>query len=399
MENWRRYLNEQEGVKSKPKCAVLFDGGGYARVGLEAAGWDCTGYELNPIAHWFGGHHGKAGSKSQLADATSVDLSPFDAVWASPPCQTRSNANPSGISSGQYSKDFVDFSLDLWDKYENLKILWVENVATTKKDQRRFGTPSNASQYSENPTQNRIREMGGKYPKPETYSEFSRRYINFPNICPTIVATEFKAGKTATRRGGTRWAFNSFDEDGEKTEFGKERDKVREAAGMKPLKHGESVKLVDYPKEIHNLMVGDVGFIKEGEFEIPEEWMEVYEDLIQRGRKRWGEGEYREFLRKHKLENVYKSFSNSSITATKWRNEMVRVMGNGVVIKKAYEFGRAGIKELERIEEMEGDPRDFIEYSEHDLGNEEENVAGNEGSDVINHEEYEEYEKYKDFAI
>lgn len=33
------------------RIAVLFDGAGLARLGLEQAGHDCTGYELDP-AQW-----------------------------------------------------------------------------------------------------------------------------------------------------------------------------------------------------------------------------------------------------------------------------------------------------------------------------------------------------------
>jgi site-specific DNA-cytosine methylase len=33
------------------KIAVLFDGAGLARLGLEQAGHDCTGYEIDPAKH------------------------------------------------------------------------------------------------------------------------------------------------------------------------------------------------------------------------------------------------------------------------------------------------------------------------------------------------------------
>lgn len=66
----------------KLKIAVLFDGAGLSRLGLEQAGHECTGYELNPIAHELSKHVGSG--NCVLADVKDVDLTEFDAIWASP---------------------------------------------------------------------------------------------------------------------------------------------------------------------------------------------------------------------------------------------------------------------------------------------------------------------------
>ena len=88
MTNWKKFLSENK--VRKPRAAVLFDGAGFARLGLEQAGWECVGFELNPMAHWLSQFVGNGNVVMQ--DVRTVDLSGFDAVWASPPCQKRSVA-------------------------------------------------------------------------------------------------------------------------------------------------------------------------------------------------------------------------------------------------------------------------------------------------------------------
>jgi site-specific DNA-cytosine methylase len=34
------------------KIAVLFDGAGLARKGLEDSGHECTGFEIDPVSHY-----------------------------------------------------------------------------------------------------------------------------------------------------------------------------------------------------------------------------------------------------------------------------------------------------------------------------------------------------------
>ena len=103
------------------KIAVLFDGAGLARLGLEQAGHECVGFELNPIAHYLSTKVGSG--RCELADVTKVDLTEFDGVWASPPCQWNSVARTQGDPESAFSDDLLDWALAL-SNYP----LWVENV-------------------------------------------------------------------------------------------------------------------------------------------------------------------------------------------------------------------------------------------------------------------------------
>ena len=172
------------------KIAVLFDGAGLARLGLERAGHLCTGYELDPIKHYLGQFVGSG--NSVLMDATKIDLSGYDAVWASPPCQQRSSARTQGAPISPYSADYLDWCLSLPHN-----ILWVENILSQKSSDNTWGNVYNAAQFLSTPIQNRNRVIGGKYDLPKTFSSYKR---SFKGLCPAITATEYKGCKTDKRR-------------------------------------------------------------------------------------------------------------------------------------------------------------------------------------------------------
>lgn len=123
------------------KIAVLFDGAGLARLGLEQAGHVCVGVELDPHKHHLSSFVGHG--SCVLADAREFDLTGFDAVWASPPCQLRSQARTQGAPRSAYADDLVDWALAL-----DIPVLWVENVVVSGEQ---FGALYNAAQFHKPP--------------------------------------------------------------------------------------------------------------------------------------------------------------------------------------------------------------------------------------------------------
>ena len=173
------------------KIAVLFDGGGLARLGLELAGHICTGFELDPNKHYLSTMVGSG--NCVLADATAVDLSGYSAVWASPPCQWLSGARVAGDPISQYATDYLAWSLSLPHS-----ILWVENVKQSSMLKLNYwGRLYNAAQFIDPPRQNRNRVIGGRHRVPSLIRPYRRKY---PNIPPCVTATEYKGGAAGKAR-------------------------------------------------------------------------------------------------------------------------------------------------------------------------------------------------------
>lgn len=203
----RRIFSSEEGPADEGKTcgegetvriAVLFDGAGLARLGLERAGHECVGVELDPWKHYLSRFVGSG--KCILGDATAFDVSGFDAVWASPPCQKRSMANTNkktGRTSGNQEEvyagydDLLAFSLAI-----RTPVLWVENVIQQGGDNS-WGRKYNAAQFLSAPIQLRSRIIGGRYEEPPTFRPYQFAYPRL-NICPAIMASQGQGGYAPT---------------------------------------------------------------------------------------------------------------------------------------------------------------------------------------------------------
>lgn len=173
---------------------MLFDGAGLARLGLEQAGHECVGFEINPVAHHLSQHVGSG--RCVLADVRDVDLSGYDAAWASPPCQWDSSARTQGDPTSPYATHLLNWSLTLRDRWPNLRTLWVECAAGNAYGRMpTWGEVYNAFQFGGR--QNRNRLIGGHYPRPATRWPWRKA---FDGAAPAVTATEFKGCATDSRR-------------------------------------------------------------------------------------------------------------------------------------------------------------------------------------------------------
>jgi site-specific DNA-cytosine methylase len=167
--------------------AVLFDGAGLARHGLEQAGHTTEGYELDPWKHYLSELLCKGPCHN--TNAMTISFERFDAVWASPPCQHHSAATfGKGGTHPLGNKDALAWSLTI-----DSKVLWVENVIPNNgAENNRWGLPFNAAQFTLEPIQNRPRLVGGRFLPPRVYRDYQYRY---DGVCPTIMASEWKGCK------------------------------------------------------------------------------------------------------------------------------------------------------------------------------------------------------------
>jgi len=301
-----------------PRALVLFDGAGFARLGLEQAGWDCVGVELDPWKHVLGESIGRG--QTILGDVVEVvdDLLPeVDAVWASPPCQWLSGARTQGVPTSPYAADLLDWSLAL-----PAPILWVENVIPAWTGVRREGDHGvltkpgmgwcsvyNAAQFTPEPRQNRNRCFGGHFPAPPVYRPYKR---TFPKVCPTVTASEYKGCATDVRRASRYYG---------------RRLKLEEAAWLQGLD------------------------------QIPPPWFELGEELVAtKTLSPYGVGTKTE---PHVLCDGSGCMEceagrievpvgrRRSWTPGRWRRNMYEAIGNAVPVYMARAFGEAGIAALE----------------------------------------------------
>lgn len=262
------------------KIAVLFDGAGLARLGLEQAGHECYGVELDPVAHHLGQFVGSG--NCILADVRSEEatalINKCDAVWASPPCQDRSSARTQGPAAGDFAENLLKWALKV-----KKEVLWVENVKVQGKKSNDWGTLYNAAQFAEKPLQNRQRVIGGNYPEPQVFRDFKPYYKDM-DICPCITATEYK-GCASDKRRASRWF---------------KRRATLEEVGYHMGMPYVSLARLGPDMAIEEMFEGSC---------IPLQWAVQPE---------WFEG-----------------------TKTDWRNAQYRALGNGVPVWMAKKFGEA----------------------------------------------------------
>jgi site-specific DNA-cytosine methylase len=185
-----------------PTVLNLFSGMGLSSAGFRHAGWDVVEVELNPtVLHLSEVYHKQFTNPPILhilgnaLEITDDQLNQFDAIWCSPPCQSRSPANQTGnVENPEFAQDLLEWSLNLVKRFPQ-KTIWVENVLGRSKKDNQWGEIYNAHQFGTDQNRNRI--IGGNYPKPEILKPYQKVYSG---ICPTVTATEYKGCASDTRR-------------------------------------------------------------------------------------------------------------------------------------------------------------------------------------------------------
>jgi site-specific DNA-cytosine methylase len=180
------------------KIAVLFDGAGLARKGLEDAGHDCIGFEIDPMSVYLGSFVGKGMcSLCDVRDLSERIFDGFDAVWPSPPCQGHSIAKSKGTKTSKHgSFDLLGHSIDLMKKLKNKgKIFWIENVVGANFKDCNYKV-FNCGEFGDL-RQSRNRKIGGFFLSPKSDRQYQKSYENVP---PAITATEFKGSWSDKRR-------------------------------------------------------------------------------------------------------------------------------------------------------------------------------------------------------
>lgn len=189
------------------KIAVLFDGAGLARLGLEQSGHECTGYELDPAKHHLSKFVGSG--NCILGDVRDFDYSQYDAIWASPPCQNHSDQK----MTDKKDDGLLDWSLNLLKQYPD-KIIWIENVISKTHDNS-WGKRYNAAQFLEIPLQQRRRIIGGNYKEPFVFRHYKAYYRDL-DCPPAVMANElfhggFHKDVNKERRKFSKWYKLKYD--------------------------------------------------------------------------------------------------------------------------------------------------------------------------------------------
>lgn len=179
----------------KLNILVLFDGAGLAMRGLLDAGHDCTGVELMPEkAHLSKllNPDAKAHIVANVLDLDMEWIKSFDAVWASPPCQSRSLANKYNKHARAQEKKVLNTELFDWSLALPNEIVWIENVIEPAGNNE-WGLRWNAAQFLEEPIQGRNRIIGGKYKNPVVHRGYKPEYSHAGRrLSPVVRASMWK---------------------------------------------------------------------------------------------------------------------------------------------------------------------------------------------------------------